>query len=130
MSHSKRNLPTKKNFLQQQKIAAIEQQVVSNLIRNGITTEDLKKNWQLGYNQGVTDGLANQERIVFSAFLIALRKEFGWGTQRALRICRAAHEECLNFITEPDASEQLWKDLRIVYDGNDPFDPYNEKKGE
>lgn len=85
----------------------------------------MKKNFDLGYQDGYSKGKTDEMLCIFGAFLIALRKQKDrWGKRRCIRILNAAFKECAAFVDETEAVNKVFRELDIRFRTDDPFDPF------
>lgn len=81
--------------------------IVDRIQRNGITLADLRKNHQLGYEQGKADGLSWGYDAAYGSMMLALHREFGFGRERLSRLAMATAEIQINCTVNREAYEQL-----------------------
>lgn len=104
------------------KVAAVEK-----LQRNGITVEELKENYVLGYNEGFK---AAGEPIVkgcFAAICLVLNEKYGFGRKRCHDVLSAVDQHLLFTLTSDEAIAEVWDKIGLQLEFNEPFDRVQEK---
>lgn len=61
-------------------------QVMDRLVKNGITDEDLKKNYERGYAAAQRDLTNFWQRQIYGGCILALHNLYGFGTKRAMDV--------------------------------------------
>lgn len=92
--------------------AKIEQKQ-AQLFKNGITNKDLEAEYVRGYKAGLNDKAWNIIRAYYSATLIALHDEYGFGQERCLRALRAVETNLIKHLTNLELIEEAEKKLKI-----------------
>lgn len=88
-------------------------EIVDRIQRNGITLEDLKANFKLGYEKGKNDGLEWAYDAAYGSIMLALHREFGFGRDRLTRLAMATAQIQLDCMTNDDAFRALLAEADI-----------------
>ena len=80
---------------------------VDRICRNGITLNDLKHNFELGFEKGKAEGIAWGYDAAYGSLMIALHREFGFGRERLSRLAMATADVQINCLSNRKAYEQL-----------------------
>lgn len=95
-------------------------------MRNGITPEDLEKEYQKGKRDGFNSASPEITKTLFAAVALAARSEFGFGWQRVKRLLEKANDNVLNTLDSVDAIDQVFDELGLTIDFKDPLEPIKE----
>lgn len=93
---------------------AAKKAAMAKLERNGITAADLQREYERGRNESVTEVSDFAIKMIYCGFVLALKREFGFGTERALRTLRAADQIILEELTTEDIIERVSHELGIA----------------
>ena len=85
--------------------AAIKQRKKEKLERNGITTEDLQANYDLGYHDALKWGAEYFEPYFYSAIALVAKRQLKFGETRTLRFMHDVQQAMLETITVYDILE-------------------------
>lgn len=88
------------------------------LVKNGITPEDLKREWDAGYQAGVEAFL----KTSYAATCLALNDLHGFGYKRCKAVLQAMDRHILFTLTDVEAIEEVWKRLGLKLVFADPFE--------
>lgn len=83
------------------------------LERNGITAEDLKREYERGRKESIAAESEFMMKMIYCGFALALKREFGFGTERALKTIRAADQIILEELTTEDIINRVSRELGI-----------------
>lgn len=86
---------------------------INRMERNGITLEDLKKNYELGYDAGKKDGEGWAYDVAYGSVMLALRREFGFGHDRIGRVAMAAAAIQLEYLATDEMYERLKQECGV-----------------
>lgn len=86
---------------------------MAKLERNGITAEDLQREYERGKNESITDMTEFAMKMIYCGFALALKREFGFGRERVLRTLRAADQIILEELTTQDIVDRVSRELGI-----------------
>lgn len=87
--------------------------VKEKLERNGITAEDLKREYERGRKESIAAESEFMMKMIYCGFALALKREFGFGTERALKTIRAADQIILEELTTEDIIDRVSRELGI-----------------
>lgn len=90
------------------KVAAMKK-----LERNGITAEDLQREYERGRNESITEMSDFAMKMIYCGFALALKREFKFGPERVLRTLRAADQIILEELTTDDIIDRVSRELGI-----------------
>lgn len=96
---------------------------VDSLSRNGITPEDLKKEYHRGYEDECRTITDNIGTIYTCAMLLALNELHGFGAGRLCRVVDRMNEYMVEYITSEEAIQAVYDKLGLRFDKDDPFHP-------
>ena len=87
------------------------------LVKNGITVEDLQRNYELGLKDGRHEGIEYTIKTAYAASALALNEVAGWGHKRCTRFMRRMDEIITNTLTSEDAIDEVFEKLglRIIF---------------
>lgn len=105
---------------------AIEKKARDRLSQNGITPEDLEKNYDLGYHKGFSDASEPVIKGCYAAVCLALHDLYGFGKERCKKTLEAIDQHMLMSLTSMDAIEEVWEKVGIWLDFKDAFDRIQE----
>lgn len=83
------------------------------LHKNGITTQDLAREFVLGWEAGRKDTAGFFMRSVYAAMALAMKRELGFGRERTLRVIRAADQIILEELTSNDIIQRVSRECGI-----------------
>lgn len=92
---------------------AAEKAVKEKLERNGITVEDLDREYARGRNESVSDVTEFATKMIYCGFALALKREFKFGHDRVLRALRVADQIILEELTTEDIINRVSQELGI-----------------
>ena len=94
---------------------------------NGITVNDLKENYDIGYKDGFK---AAGEPIVkgcFAAICLVLHEMHGFGRKRCCDVLNAVDRHMMYTLTTDEAIQEVWDTIGLHLEFNEPFDRVQEK---
>lgn len=100
----------------------------ANLFRNGITVEDLKKEYEQGFDEGFQAGTRANISTVFAATCQALHDEFGFGGLRCWRTLVKSYDHILNTLLESEIIQEVYDTMGIEICLDDPLEPVMKKE--
>lgn len=92
---------------------AAEKAVKEKLERNGITVEDLDREYARGRNESVSDVTEFATKMIYCGFALALKREFKFGHDRVLRALRVADQIILEELMTEDIINRVSHELGI-----------------
>ena len=93
------------------------------LVKNGITPEDVKQEWDRGYRAGFRDAGKPVMEMAFACFCLALKDLYGFGEKRCFDTLTKTHEHMQEYITGHDAATDVLQKIGLTFDWDDPFEP-------
>jgi hypothetical protein len=103
-----------------------KEQQIARLHKNGITVQDLEKNYNIGYEEGIRMGIQRTFRSCYAAFILAMRKQHRFGRRRCKRILKLADWEVVNALTTDELIDEVFNQIGLHIDFDDPFDRIKE----
>lgn len=92
---------------------AAKKAAMAKLERNGITVDDLKREYERGRNKSITEMSDFAMKMIYCGFALALKREFKFGPERVLRTLRAADQIILEELTTEDIIDRVSRELGI-----------------
>lgn len=102
-------------FSRQQEIMR-RSEAVSHLQRNGITIEDLQKNYDLGWEKGFNDASQPVIRTCYAAVCTALHDLYGFGSKRCKDVLNAIDQKIMYTLTTKEAIDEVWEKVGLHID--------------
>lgn len=102
------------------------QELAKKLVKNGITADDLKRNYDTGFADGFK---AAGEPIVkgcFAAVCLALNELHGFGKKRCYDVLSAVDRHMLYSLTTDEAIQEVWDKIGLQLLFDEPFDRVQE----
>ena len=93
---------------------AAKKAAMEKIVRNGITVDDLKREYERGRNESVTEVSEYAMKMIYCGFALALKREFKFGQERVLRTLRAADQIILEELTTEDIIDRVSRELGIT----------------
>lgn len=107
------------------------EELKARLLRNGITQEDLKRNYDIGFK----DGIHSTWSMTFAACMLALSELYGFGQERCFRVLQKIYYHIQFTLDNAELVQEVYDrtGLEIVLD--DDMEPIvkkhqKKKKGE
>lgn len=114
MQEAKRELFQEKNNARQLIVHALE--------KNGLTLDDLSREYERGREEGFRQASMPIIQCCYAGICIALHDEFGFGTERCYRALKAVDKQILWTLHHSEQAEELLKKTGLVIDFDDPFE--------
>lgn len=108
------------------KRAAIKQKTFNELSKNGITPEDLKAEYQKGYEEGFRVSGDLVLRSCFAATCLALNDLHKFGQGRCADVLRAIDKHMTQTLTSEEIINEVYDRMKLKLDFKDPFDRIQE----
>lgn len=96
------------------------------LIKNGITPEDLKKEYDAGFEAGFREASAPMVRSMYAAVLLAAHELYGFGKKRGVRLLNRIDRIITDVLTSTELMEQVYKDIGVEMDFDEPVERARE----
>ncbi|MBO7309519.1 MAG: hypothetical protein J6V38_07815 [Kiritimatiellae bacterium] len=93
---------------------AAKRAAMEKIARNGITIDDLKREYERGRNESITEVSEYAMKMIYCGFALALKREFKFGAERVLRTLRAADQIILEELTTEDIIDRVSRELGIT----------------
>ena len=99
-----------------------KQQRIAGLIQNGITADDLQKEYERGRADGFKDASWPIIKSCYAGICVALHDKFGFGQQRCLRALKAVDENILYALNHQELVDEMLEKTGIRLNLDEPFD--------
>lgn len=96
------------------------------LVRNGITAKDLEDNYVKGFDEGFKIASGPVIKTCYAAICLALKELHGFGKKRCYDVLQAVDDKILNSLTSMEIIDEVWKEIGLQIDFNDPLEPIKE----
>lgn len=93
-----------------------QDQLMRCLSKNGITLQDLERN----YNMGVHAGIDSAYQVCFAAVCLALNDLHGFGRIRCKRVMEKTQRYIIDSLTTADAVRDVYKRMGMKLDFGNP----------
>ena len=99
-----------------------KQQVMAELIRNGITPKDLEEEFQRGREAGFKEAAMPIIKSCYAGICIALHDEFGFGGKRCFRAIKAVDEKIVWAIDHSELADEVLEKSGLTLILDEPFE--------
>lgn len=96
------------------------------LVRNGITPEDVQREYDKGRDEGFSAGVTATGKLTYAAIGIALHDLHGFGHKRILRVLQEVDKHVQLDFSSLDAAEELLEKTGIRLNWGDPIERVQE----
>lgn len=103
-----------------------KEQIVSSLVKNGITPEDLEREYNNGYKAGFEAGSIQPVKCIYAAVCLALNKLHGFGKSRCRDVLLEIDKNVLYTLTSGEIIDEVWSKIGLKIDFDDPLDRITE----
>lgn len=100
--------------------------IKKRMVKNGITPEDLKSNYDKGWHDGFKEAAEPIVKGCFAAICLALNDLHGFGTKRCMDVLNKVDEHLTYTLATDEAIEQVWKRIGLKLEFKEPFDRIKE----
>lgn len=100
---------------------------IRRLCKNGITPQDLKKEWDEGYSAGFRDAAPCVIKTAYAAICLALQDLHGYGRKRCADVLREVDNYIVNSLTSAEAIEEVFDRIGLYINFDEPFERIEEK---
>ena len=100
-------------------------QIRNELMKNGITPEDLEKSYREGFDEGFSQASPEITKTAYAAVVLALREE-GFGQTRCKRVLTRTNDLILHTLDSIEAIDKVYEEIGLVLRLNDPLEPVQE----
>ena len=101
-----------------------KEQRIASLIQNGITPEDLEKEWHDGYNTGWAKASPGASKTCYAAFALALHELYGFGKNRLERVLNRADNLIIEYLTTEEIIDAVYKEAGLKLNFDDGFEKF------
>lgn len=103
------------------------EQRIKALIRNGITPEDLEKEYRNGYDAGFKDAAPCVVKTAYAAICLALQELHGFGQEQCADVLARVDNHILHSLTSIDAIEEVFDKIGLQINFDEPFERIETK---
>ena len=103
-----------------------KEELTKRLIKNGITAEDLKANYDKGWNDGFKEAADPVIQGCFAAICLALNELHGFGQKRCMAILNAVDQHLTYTLSSVEAIDEVYKRMGLQIEFKEPFDRVRE----
>jgi len=100
--------------------------MLEKLCQNGITPKDLEKEYSTAIDKGFKAGEEATFKTVYAAMTLALHELYGFGRERCWKVLVNADNKIIEYLTDHEIIEDVWKKLRLRINFREPFDRIEE----
>lgn len=101
---------------------------MARLERNGITKEDLKQNYDIGYEEGHKTAMHNTINVAFAAVCLALHELYGFGQHRCFKVLSKMYDTIVFNLDTKEAVDEVYKQIGLTLNLQDPIQPVLEEE--
>lgn len=105
---------------------AVKNAAIAKLSRNGITPEDLEKEYEKGYSAGFRESGEGVLRGTFAAVCLSLKELHGFGPKRCADVLNAVDRHLTYSLTSADLIDEVWEKVGLKLEFHEPFDRIQE----
>ena len=88
-------------------------EAVARIQRNGITLQDLERNFDKGVKQGYEKGAEHSLKACYAAVCLTLKKLYGFGGKRCMNVLQAMDEHILYALTDEELIDKVFEDMKL-----------------
>ena len=107
-----------------------KQQRIDALMQQGISPQQLKENYDLGYRNGHRDGYFNgtltMRKTIYAAISLALHELHGFGEERLVRVLKLVDEKMYYCIDNQDLVDELFAKTGLELELSESVDELKE----
>lgn len=104
-----------------------KEQRIKALIQNGITPEDLEREFKDGYNAGFKDAAPGVIKTAYAAICLVLHDLHGFGQKRCADVLQRVDDYILHSLTSAEAIEEVWDKIGLQINFEEPFERIETK---
>lgn len=104
------------------------QDLVKKMVKNGISVEDLEKNYNIGFKDGFKMAGEPIVKGCFAAICLVLHEMHGFGRKRCCDVLNAVDRHMMYTLTSDEAIQEVWEKIGLHIDFGEPFDRIQEKE--
>lgn len=98
------------------------------LCKNGITPEMLETEFKDGFKAGRDNGIQGTFKTIYAAVMLAARKEYGFGKDRATRLLRAVDDIVVTSLTSDETIDEVWEKMGVQLNFDEGIDRIQEQE--
>ena len=99
---------------------------MARLLQNGITPEDLKKEYDAGFEAGFGASAEPMIKSMYAAVLLAAHDVYGFGSKRGVRLLNAIDRALTDTLTSTELMEKVYADIGVEMDFTQPVERARE----
>lgn len=103
-----------------------KEELTKRLIKNGITPEDLKREFEKGYTAGFKEAAEPVIRGCYAAICLALNDLHGFGQRRCADVLNAVDNHLTMTLTSAEAIEEVYERMKLTINFKEPFERIQE----
>lgn len=104
------------------------EQKVKALLKNGITPEDLEKEYETGFKEGFKAAAPATFKAVYAAVCMALHDLHGFGHDRCAKVLMAVDDHVAHCLTSEELIEEAWEKIGLYLNFDEPFDRIEDRR--
>lgn len=97
------------------------QKRIAGLIQNGITPEDVRKEYDRGLKEGFSLATQNMVKSCYAAVILGLKKEFGFDDEQCYQALMAVDHKMMYAIEHFELSDQVLQETGLELMLDDPI---------
>lgn len=102
------------------------EQKKEQLFRNGITIEDLEKEYKSGFQDGFSKASPFTVKTCYAAAALALHELHGFGRERVRKVLERMDNHVVDTLVSEEILDEVWQKIGLRMDFNDPLDPIKD----
>lgn len=103
-----------------------KEQRIAELVKNGITADDLDREWEAGYKEGFNQASPSIVKTIYAAIALAAKEELKFGIKRTKKLLEAIDNHVCDTLTSAEIIEEVWEKIGLKLDFDDPMDLVKE----
>lgn len=96
------------------------------LFKNGITIDDLKKEFDNGYKAGFADAAPQTFKTIYAAICLTLNEKYGFGKKRCLDVLNSVDSLVINTLNSYEAIEDVYNKIGLKINFDETFERVEE----
>ena len=98
----------------------------AELIKNGITSSDLQKAYEDGFEKGYRESAFPLVKTLYACVCLTCHDLYGFGARRCIRLLKALDANIANQLTSIEAVDEVFEKLHLKLNFDEPFDRLEE----
>lgn len=103
--------------------------MMRGLIQNGITPEDVRKEYRRGEEEGFREAATSITKSCYAAIILALKDEFGFDDEQCYQALMAVDRRILYSIEHAELAEEVLEKTGLELRLDDPIERVVQKGG-